>query len=74
MRVLGRSPETTYEQLGLFRLTVGRFERFMRNSGFETVYQRAGIKRRLAPLRQVPMLRELFISEVVGVYRNPGGR
>jgi SAM-dependent methyltransferase len=70
MRVSGFDPKTTWEDLGMFRLTVGRFERMMAASGLETVHQKpiVGMK----PLRlvgKVPGLRELVIGEVEGVYR-----
>lgn len=71
MRVAGFPPHTTWEELGLHRLTVGRFERVMRRSGFEPAYRRLLINKLVAPFRFVPLLRELFIAEVVGVYRKP---
>ncbi|MBM3983675.1 MAG: class I SAM-dependent methyltransferase [Planctomycetes bacterium] len=71
MRAAGFPPHTTWEELGIHRLTVGRFERVMRRSGFRVEYRRLLINKAVAPLRFVPLLRELFIAEVVGVYRKP---
>jgi ubiquinone/menaquinone biosynthesis C-methylase UbiE len=72
MEACGLPRRTTWEQLGMNRMTVGRFERVMRASGFAPLHTEYRIKSLLAPLRHVPVLRELFISEVVGVYRKPG--
>jgi SAM-dependent methyltransferase len=71
MRVSGFPAETTWEELGLFRLTVGRFEQTMRQSGFEVVHLRHHAKGLFKPFTKVPGVRELFISEVVGVFRKP---
>ena len=71
MRAARFPPTTTWADLGLHRLTVGKFERVMRGSGFETVYQHYLVNTVARPLRRVPGLRELVIAEVVGVYRNP---
>lgn len=71
MRVSGFPPETTWEDLGLFRLTVGKFERVMRASGFETLHLRHLAKGLFKPFIRVPGIREWFISEVVGVFRKP---
>jgi ubiquinone/menaquinone biosynthesis C-methylase UbiE len=71
MRAAGFPSHTTWEELGIHRLTVGRFERVMRRSGFRTEYRRLLINKLVAPLRFVPLVRELFIAEVVGVYRKP---
>lgn len=71
MRYLGHEPDATWADLGLHRLSVGKFERVMRASGFHTVYQRTFVNRALAPLNWVPGVRELFIAEAVGIYRNP---
>jgi ubiquinone/menaquinone biosynthesis C-methylase UbiE len=72
MEVRGFSPDTTWESIGLHRLTVGKFESIMAHSGFETVYRDYQIKKALRPLRSVPWLREFFIAEVIGVFRKPG--
>jgi SAM-dependent methyltransferase len=71
MRVGGFSPETTWEELGLFRLTVGRFERTMRASGFTPLHRRYHAKSVFKPLTKVPLVREWFVAEVVGVYQKP---
>ncbi len=70
MRVGGLDPKMTWEDLGMFRLTVRHFERIMATSGLETVCQNNLIGSRFAkPFRAIPFLRELFIGEVEGVYR-----
>lgn len=69
MRAAGFPPQTTWEELGIHRLTVGRFERVMRRSGFQQVYRRLLVNKAVSPLRFVPLVRELFVAEVVGVYR-----
>ncbi len=71
MRAAGFPPQTTWEELGIHRLTVGHFERVMRRSRFQPVYRRLLINKLVAPLRFVPLVRELFIAEVIGVYRKP---
>lgn len=71
MRVSGFPEDTTWEQLGMHRLTVSKFEKIIKTSGFEVVHIERLIKRLLTPLRAIPFIRELFISEVVGVFRKP---
>jgi len=73
MRVGGYPEAATWEDLGMFRLTVGTFNRIMRRSGFERLYHDEKINSLLWPLKLVPWVRELFIAEVVGVYRKPAG-
>lgn len=70
MSVGGFSPGTTYEDLGMFRLTVRKFETIMAQSGLKCVYQENKINFYLRPLMYLPIVRGLFISEVVGVYSN----
>ncbi|MBY0232302.1 MAG: class I SAM-dependent methyltransferase [Gemmataceae bacterium] len=72
MRVCGFPPGTTWEKLGMHRLTVSMFRDVMRASGLKQVLLQELIKPVLWPLKLIPRLRELFISEVVGVYRKPG--
>ncbi|MGL4421320.1 MAG: class I SAM-dependent methyltransferase [Gemmataceae bacterium] len=72
MRVSGFDPKTTWEELGLHRLSVGRFRQALRQTGLQTHYHHEHIQRRLTPLRHVPLLRELLIGEVIGIYRKPG--
>lgn len=69
MRAAGFPPQTTWEQIGIHRLSVRRFERVIAGSGFETVYRKLLINKLVAPMRFVPLVRELFIAEVVGVFR-----
>lgn len=71
MRAAGFPPHTTWEELGIHRLSVRHFEKLIRQSGFETVYRKLLINKVVAPLRFVPLVRELFIAEVVGVFRKP---
>lgn len=72
MQVTGRPPETTWEDLGLHRLTVSKFERIMRGGSFETLQLEYGINRLARPLRAAPVLREFLIAEVLGVFRRAG--
>jgi SAM-dependent methyltransferase len=69
MRVAGFAPDTTWEGLGIMRLTVGRFHEVVKGSGLKTVLLEEHIKKVLSPLKRVPLVRELFISEVVGVFQ-----
>jgi len=69
MRVCGFDPRTTYEDLGMFRLTVGKFEKIMRQSGFLQVFHENKINRAVRWVRNTPVIRGFFISEVVGIYR-----
>lgn len=71
MRVSGFPQNTTWEQLGMHRLTVGKFERLIAQTSFETIFYTKLIKKVLYPLKYVPLVRELFISEVVGVFKKP---
>jgi ubiquinone/menaquinone biosynthesis C-methylase UbiE len=71
MKVAGYPHNPTWEELGIMRLTVGRFHRILKASGFETLVLQEHIKSALKPLKLVPLVRELFISEVVGVFRRP---
>ena len=71
MRVSGFPADTTWESLGLHRLSVGRFRRVMAGSGLERTYFEERINRAARPMKHLPGVRELFISEVVGVYRKP---
>ncbi len=73
MRVIGHPPGTTWEALGLHRLGAAAFRRVMAGSGLGRLHLEERINRAARPLKAVPKLRELFISEVVGVYRKPGG-
>ena len=43
-----------------------------RASGLMKVKEELHSKGLFAPLRSVPAVRELFISEVIGLYRKPG--
>jgi SAM-dependent methyltransferase len=72
MEVLNLPRRTRWEDLGLHKLTVDRFDRVMAASGFEPLHTEYRMKRPLGVVRRVPVIRELFVGEVVGVYRNPG--
>ncbi|CAN5564965.1 hypothetical protein BH11PLA2_BH11PLA2_05020 [soil metagenome] len=69
MRVAGFPADSTWEQLGIMRLTVSHFHRIIKGSGLTTVHLEEHIKSVLKPLKLLPWVRELFISEVVGVFR-----
>jgi hypothetical protein len=69
MRVSGFPPETTWEQLGIHRLSVSKFRRIMARSEFSRLHFEERINSLVRPMKYVPWLRELFIAEVVGVYR-----
>jgi ubiquinone/menaquinone biosynthesis C-methylase UbiE len=69
MRVSGFPAQTTWEEIGLHRLSVGTFRRIMKQSGLTFEHHDEKINRVLTPFKYVPLLRELFIGEVVGVYR-----
>jgi ubiquinone/menaquinone biosynthesis C-methylase UbiE len=71
MQYCGLPPGTTWEDLGIHRLTVAGFEAAMRKSALERVTVSYRIKKVLTPLKWIPWLREFFISEVVGVFRKP---
>jgi SAM-dependent methyltransferase len=71
MRAAGAEPDADWPDLGLHRLSVAKYERVMRQSGFVRVYRRYTGPAPLAPLKLIPGVRELVIGEAVGVYRNP---
>lgn len=71
MEVRGYPPQTTWEEIGLHRLSVRKFERAIQRSRFQEVFLEYRIKRVFTLLRLIPLIRELFISEVVGVFRKP---
>jgi ubiquinone/menaquinone biosynthesis C-methylase UbiE len=71
MEVRGYDPKTTWEDIGLHRLTVSAFESIMNRSGFEKTYADYGIKRIVRPLKAIPFVREFFIGEVIAVFKRP---
>ena len=71
MRVSGFPAETTWEDIGIFRLTVDKFEQAIRQSGLDVVYLHHYSKGPLSLLKRLPWVRELIIGEVVGVFRKP---
>lgn len=68
MEVGGYPPGSTWESLGMNRLSVRRFKRLMRRSRFENRYFRAAPPRVLTPVRWIPLLNELFFSGVVSAW------
>jgi hypothetical protein len=79
MEVRGYPRDTTWEQIGLHRLTVARFERVMRRTSLlEPICTEYRSNRWVAPLKRIPCLREFFIGEVLAVCRKmtppDGGR
>jgi len=69
MRTAGYPSHTTYEDLGMYRLSVAKFERVIQQSKFRTEYSKFLVNKRLTPLVYLPFARELVISEVVKVLR-----
>jgi SAM-dependent methyltransferase len=69
MKLAGFPPSTTWPDLGIQQLSVAKFRRACRASGFATVVEERHSKSLFAPLRAIPGVRELFISEVIGIYR-----
>ena len=67
---------TTYEETGVNRMTLARFERMMAGSGLEqvalarNVSDHPAVRAMKVPAR-VPGLRELFVTNVYGVWRAP---
>jgi hypothetical protein len=71
MKAAGHPPGSSWGDIGIQRLSVGKMERILKRSRFETLHQQVNIKKALSPIKRIPLLRELFISEMVGVYRKP---
>ena len=69
MKVAGFSQETTWEELGIHRLTVKRFEQAISTAKLETTYFKLGIKKLLLPIKHIPWLREFFVSGVITVMK-----
>ncbi len=59
----------TREDIGTHRLTVSKFRRVMKPSSLDCLHMEEWIKSILRPMKYIPRLRELFLAEVVGVYR-----
>lgn len=72
MATCGFPPETRWEELGIQRMTVGRFEKII-NKHFDNICRYYRINRYLSSTQRVPFLREYFIAGVVGVWRKRGG-
>jgi ubiquinone/menaquinone biosynthesis C-methylase UbiE len=71
MKVRGFNPATTYESIGLNKLTVSGYEKLVKGSGFKTLFHEYHINRAVAPMVGIPVLREFFISEIVAVLEKP---
>jgi ubiquinone/menaquinone biosynthesis C-methylase UbiE len=71
MRVAGIPEHLTWEDLGIMRLSVAKFHRSMRASQLKTLHLQENIKSVLKPLKWFPGVRELFVSEVIGVFQKP---
>jgi SAM-dependent methyltransferase len=71
MKAAGYPPTKTWGELGIQRLGIGRMEGILARSPFRALHQDVNMKRVVSPLKRVPLLRELFIAEMVGVYRKP---
>jgi hypothetical protein len=71
MKVRGFAADTTWESIGLNRLTVSAYERLVKGSGFRTLHREYRIKPALSRLGSIPWLREFFISEVLAVLEKP---
>lgn len=63
---------THYRDLGFNRMTVGRFLRLLRGSGFAVAHLELCPVKNLKPLVWLPGLRELFVTEVHCVLRRDG--
>lgn len=71
MKLAGFPPQTTWEELGIQRLSVKKFERALAPCGLDVIREERHCKGIFLPFRRIPGLRELFISEVIGIYRKP---
>jgi SAM-dependent methyltransferase len=59
----------SYEEAGLARMSLAKFERLVRNSGFRIVESRYDCSWGLNFLRSVPLVRELFVNRVTAVLK-----
>ena len=71
----GRS-NRRYEDIGVARMTLSRFKRLMGDSGLECLYFKTNASdhpavRVMSALARIPLLRELFTTNVYGVWRRP---
>ncbi len=71
MKVRGIDPKTTWDQLGLNRITVGKFNSILARHPFRRLHREYRIKSFFRPLAAIPILREYFIAEVVAVFEKP---
>ncbi len=54
----------TYEEAGLARMSLAKFERVVPNSGLRFEWKKYDCVKRLQPLRYLPGLREVFVNRV----------
>jgi ubiquinone/menaquinone biosynthesis C-methylase UbiE len=71
MQTAGFHSDTTWEQLGIFRLSVAKFRRVFDSKKFETIVWIERINKWVAPMKAIPVVRELFIGEVVVLLKKP---
>ncbi len=62
---------STYSEAQLSQMSLSRFERLVRNSGFALVQARYDCSWGLDFLRGLPLLRELFVNRVTAVLKHP---
>lgn len=67
------SKAKTWEELGLNRLTEGRYRRITARSGFRHEHYELHTARDLPLVDRIPLLRNLFILQVIDVLRKPAG-
>jgi SAM-dependent methyltransferase len=71
MEVLGYPSGTTWEELGLHRLTASAFAETMKHSALMQRMAEYSNNRRVSLLIKLPFVRDLFISGFVGVFEKP---
>jgi ubiquinone/menaquinone biosynthesis C-methylase UbiE len=71
MEVLGHPSETTWEDLGMNRMSYSGFRRLMNRSDFEELQFYVRMRPLLRPIVAVPGIRELFIGALGGVWKKP---
>jgi ubiquinone/menaquinone biosynthesis C-methylase UbiE len=71
MRVAGFPAATTWEELGIMKLSVSRFQNIMKRSALRREFYFEHINRWIYPLKYIPILREFFIGQVVAVFEKP---
>lgn len=69
MKVAGQPVGTTWQEIGIQQLSIAKYHRALHASGFTTVVEERHSKKLFAPLKVLPGVRELIISEVISIYR-----